>query len=84
MNPQNLNIKNFQGTTPKAAMIWIAVSVYMLLGSRKFSSQINQSLRQLLWRLLLNLLECRDLRSLRSGEPPDAEIHSFQTRLLRL
>lgn len=81
---QNLKIKSFLGTSRNAVMtqIWIAICIYLLLAYLKFSSQMNQSLQQILRLLQLNLFERRSLQGLLFGDPPEPKTQPLQERLL--
>jgi putative transposase len=70
---QNLKIKTFIGTSKNAVMtqIWIALCVYLLLAFIKFQSTLDNSMRQILQLLQINLFEKRDLYTLLRGDPPD-------------
>ncbi len=80
---QNLKIKSFLGTSRNAVMtqIWIDICIYLLLAYLKFSSQIGQSMQQILRLLQLNLFDRRDLRNLLVGDPPEPLIPQLQTSL---
>jgi len=59
------------GTSKNTVMvqIWIALCVYLLLAFLKFQSKLQKSMRRILRRLQINLLEKRDLIALLSGYP---------------
>ena len=73
---QNLKIKTFIGTSKNAVMtqIWIALCVYLLLAFIKFQSTLDNSMRQILQLLQINLFEKRDLYTLLRGDPPDKKM----------
>ena len=75
---QNLKIKTFLGTSKNAVMtqIWIALCVYLLLAFIKFQSTLDNSMRQILQLLQINLFEKRDLYTLLRGDPPDKKMVS--------
>jgi putative transposase len=75
---QNLKIKTFLGTSKNAVMtqIWIALCVYLLLAFIKFQSTLDNSMRQILQLLQINLFEKRDLYTLLRGDPPDKQMVS--------
>ena len=75
---QNLKIKTFLGTSKNAVMtqIWIALCVYLLLAFIKFQSTLDNSMRQILQLLQINLFEKRDLYTLLRGDPPDTKMVS--------
>ncbi len=83
MDQADLKIKSFLGTSRNAVMtqIWIAICIYLLLAYLKFSSQIGQSMQQILRLLQLNLFDRRDLRNLLVGDPPEPLIPQLQTSL---
>jgi len=73
---QNLKIKTFLGTSKNAVMtqIWIALCVYLLLAFIKFQSTLDNSMRQILQLLQINLFEKHDLYTLLRGNPPDKKM----------
>jgi hypothetical protein len=73
---QNLKIKTFLGTSKNAVMtqLWIALCVYLLLAFIKFQSTLDNSMRQILQLLQINLFEKRDLYTLLRGDPPDKKM----------
>jgi hypothetical protein len=75
---QNLKIKTFIGTSKNAVMtqIWIALCVYLLLAFIKFQSTLDNSMRQILQLLQINLFEKHDLYTLLRGDPPDKKMVS--------
>jgi hypothetical protein len=56
--------------------IWIALCVYLLLAFIKFQSTLDNSMRQILQLLQINLFEKRDLYTLLRGDPPDTKMVS--------
>jgi len=67
---QNLEVKNFLGTSRNAVMtqIWIALCVYLLLAFIRFKHRLPCTLRQILRLLKINLFERREILPLLRGE----------------
>jgi putative transposase len=80
---QNLEIKNFYGTSRDAVMtqIRIAVCVCLLLAQLEYVSKIGGSLVQIFRLFQHNLFERRDLQALLRDDPPDPNVSTLQAAL---
>jgi len=69
---QNLKIKSFLGTSKNAVMtqVWIALIAMLLIAFIKFMSRFNQSLKDILRLLQLNLFDTRSISNIFDNPSP--------------